>query len=203
MPKQAVCRSSSCCWHASSVTPEQGSVRWCLCISVPCNEMSAPWKMLRRRWKARWTDPERRPNRKDARYVSRYPVMKCRHPERDSGTALLKNLCLSLYLYLLSLCRMALKTISQSLKYCMLRLGDLVTRLSNTKNGRQELRLQSVVNKKTYSGTRLRSDPSYVVVNLVFFILMSDGSKNRVSTFVSIVCYVFVILWLDCQTPRW
>ena len=105
---------------------------------------------------------------KNEMYVSRHLEMKCRHPERNSGTALLTNLCLSLFLSLFSLCRMALKTVSQSLKYCILRLGDLVTRLSNTKKGRQELRLQSVVNKKTNSGTRLRSDPSYVAINPVF-----------------------------------
>ena len=125
-------------------------------------------------------------------YVSRYPAMKCRHPERDSGTALLKNLCLSVYLSRFSLCRMALKTVSQSLKYCMLPLGDLVTRLSNTKKGRQEQRLQSVVNKKTNSGTRLRSDPSYVAINLVFFIFMSDGSRSYLKVW-SIVCYVFAV----------
>ena len=31
---------------------------------------------------------------------------------------------------------------------------------------------------------------------------MSDGSKNRVPMFVSIVCYVFVILWLECQRSQ-
>ena len=31
------------------------------------------------------------PNKKDPLYVSQNPEMKCRHPERDSGTALLKK----------------------------------------------------------------------------------------------------------------
>ena len=95
-------------------------------------------------------------------YVSRHPEMKCRHPERDSGTAMLKNLCLSMYLSLFSLCRMALDHVS---KFKVLYAMSLRSRDSTVErqSGRHELEPQHLVDKKTNSGTWPKGNPACVV----------------------------------------
>ena len=92
-------------------------------------------------------------------YVSQNPEMKCRHPERDSGTALLWILCLYACLSLFPVCRMALKIVFPCLRvlYAM-SLWPCDPNAKETKNGRQGQRLQDAVNKKSNSGTRSRSD---------------------------------------------
>ena len=84
---------------------------------------------------------------------------------------------------------------SQSFKYCMLCLCGLVTRLSNAKNGRQELEPQYLVNKKTNSGTWPKGSPAYAVSysSMLFVIFMSDNSKTCLRV-LSTVCYISGVL---------
>ena len=145
--------------------------------------------MLGRRWKTRWTDPERRPNKKEPLYVSQNPEMKCRHPERDSGTALLKkSVFISVFISVFLMSDGSKNRISKFKVLYATSWWSCDSTVEHQK-GRQELRLQSVVNKKTNSGTRLRSDPSCIAVNFVFFIFMSDGSRSYLRVW-SFVCYV-------------
>ena len=62
-------------------------------------------------------------------------------------------------------------------------------------NGRQELESQHLVDKKTNSGTWPKGNLAYVVISLVFCsLLLCRMTLNLISKFLSIVCYVSVIL---------
>ena len=130
-----VCRSSSCCWYTTSVTPEQGSTQWCL-LSCRCSGTGEKQDGQIRRGDQ--TTLERSPASpflllKECNVCISAPWNEMSAPRKETRGLPCLQICVNLCFYPCFPYVAWLLIKSQSFKYCMLCLCSLVTRLSNAK----------------------------------------------------------------------